>query len=292
MRSVEWLGLVGLLGACAAPQAKDQEGVDSGEPVIETCSTGGPGTTFLMHRVSFARSAEGIAWGSNLDGEVSAAGDGTGCNKPDLVSPEGTEGIDNAFAGLLPALEQTEAAAISGLLQDSVEQGELLLTIEVRGLDDLRSDDCVDVAFGNAEGAPLIGTDGVILAGQSFERPDASVLTVVEEEVVEDGRITFTADFGIKLQILDADLNLLVRQGEVRMDMAPDGQSAVGHFTGGVSIDYMLAEINSYAIDPDLKDLVNLVLPGVGDLQGPEGECDYMSIAFEFEAIPAYFYEN
>lgn len=285
-----------LLVACAPPAEKegaDAEVVDTGElPVCAPPADDLQGVTFLMHKVGFARSTEGVAWGSNLDGEVSAIGDGSGCNKQDLTDPEGTPGIDNAFAGLLPTLEQTEAAAISGLLQDSVEQGELLLTIQVRGLDSYADDDCVSVAFGNATGAPLMGTDGVILAGQSFDRDATDRVVYVDAADVEDGRLSFASDFGIKLQILDANLDLDVTMGQVRMDIAPDGQSATGHFTGGVSIPYMLSEIEKYAIDADLKALLNQVLPVVGDLSSEPGACDMLSMAFEFEAIPAFFYEE
>jgi hypothetical protein len=291
MRRALWLLPAAALAACAPEDGEKADGdLDEGDGPALACDSEGQGTTFLMHRVGFARAEAGVAWGSDLDGLVSPAGDPNGCGKADLVDPEGTPGIDNAFAGLLPALEQTEAAAISGLLQDSVGAGELLLTVEILGLDDMQNDDCVAVQFGNAEGAPLLGTDGEILAGQSFSRnPDDPVVRVDEAQIV-DGSLVFASDFGIKLQILDAKLDLDVTQGQVRMDIDPDGLGAWGHFSGGVSIDYMLAEINSYAIDPGLKDLVNAVLPSVGDLKGDSGACDHMSIAFEYEAIPAYFY--
>jgi hypothetical protein len=298
MMRAAWMGLwaAPLVAACGAGDAKpgDDAGADDtgGPGVCAPPADDVQGVTFLMHRVSFARAADGVAWGSDLDGVVSAAGDPRGCNKLDLTDPEGTPGIDNAFAGLLPALEQTEAAAISGLLQDSVEQGELLLTIQVRGLDSMTDDSCVSVAFGNAEGAPLMGTDGVILAGQSFARNPADRVVYVDAAQIEDGRLLFAGDFGIKLQILDANLDLDVTMGQVRMDIAPDGQSARGHFTGGVSIPYMLSEIEKYAIDADLKALLNQVLPVVGDLSSSGGACDMLSIAFEFEAIPAFFYQE
>jgi hypothetical protein len=275
--------------ACKAPEKEAAELDDTGAPA-QVCAADGPSTTFLMNKVRFARSEGGVSWGSDLDGEVSAGGGTAGCGKVDLVDPEGNPGIDNAFAGLLPALEQTEAAAISGLLQASVGAGELLLTVEVLGLDDYQNDDCVAVQFGNAEGQPLVGADGELLPGQSFSRNPNDPVTRIDEALVDGGRLTFASDFGIKLQILDANLDLDVTQGVVRMDMAPDGQSATGHFTGGVSIDYMLTEIDKYAIDQGLKDLINTVMPAVGDLKGDTGECDHFSIAFEFDAIPAYFY--
>jgi hypothetical protein len=298
MRSPLWVPLVvtGLLGACAPPAEKGAgEGAPSADTGAETCAPpadGEPGVAFLVQRLGFARVDDGVAWGSDLDGAVSAAGDGTGCGKADLVDPEGTPGIDNAFAGLLPALEATEAAAISGLLQDSVLSGELLITVEVFGLDSYVDDDCVSVAFGEATGAPLIGTDGQVLAGQSFARDPADPVVQVEAAAVRDGRLVFDGDFNVALQILDADLQLGVTSGRVRLDMAPDGQSATGHFTGAVSVPYMISEIDKYGIDPAVKDLLRSVLPVVADLSSPEGSCDALSIAFEFGAVPAFFYAD
>lgn len=288
-RTAPLLLLAALAVACKAPEKAAEDGLDTGEAPA-ACASSGPSTTFLMNKVRFARIEDGVSWGSDLDGEVTPAGSTGGCGKVDLTDPEGTPGVDNAFAGLLPALEQTEAAAISGLLQASVGAGELLLTVEMIGLDDYQSDDCIAVQFGNAEGQPMLGTDGELLPGQSFSRNPNDPVTRVDEASVEDGRLVFASDFGIKLQILDANLDLAVTRGVVRMDMAPDGQSATGHFTGGVSIDYMLTEIDKYAIDQGLKDLINTVMPAVGDLKGDSGECDHFSIAFEFDAIPAYFY--
>lgn len=285
---------MGLLGACAAPpKAAGEAGAtaDTGEPpVCGLPEDDAPGHVFVVQQLGFARVAEGVAWGSDLDGVVSAAGDGTGCGKPDVVDPEGSPGVDNAFAGLLPALEATEAAAISALLQDSVKAGELLITFELLGLDDMVDDSCVSVVFGEAVGAPLLGTDGLVLAGQSFSRDPADPVVVVEAAQVEAGRLIFNGDFTVGLQILDADLQLGVTNGRVRLDLAPDGSLAVGHLTGALSVPFILEEIEKYGIDPAVKDLLRTVLPAVADLSSPDGSCDQLSVAFEFTAVPAFFY--
>ncbi|MFM2245263.1 MAG: hypothetical protein RL071_1337 [Pseudomonadota bacterium] len=296
MRSPLWGPLVAtsLLGACAAPPkgaADDGPAADTGAPMeCGLPEDGAPGAVFVVQQLGFARVADGVAWGSDLDGAVSAAGDGTGCGKPDVVDPEGTPGIDNAFAGLLPALEATEAAAISALLQDSVTAGELLITFEVLGLDDTVDDSCVSVVFGEAVGAPLLGTDGQVLAGQSFTRDPADPVVVVEAAEVVGGRLIFDGEFTVGLQILDADLQIPVTSGRVRLDLAPDGSAAVGHLTGGLSVPLMLEEIDKYGIDPAVKDLLRTVLPAVADLSSPDGSCDQLSVVFEFVAVPAFFY--
>ena len=283
------VGLSVLALGCAQDQNSVKQAEDSGEP-LGVCAAGGPSTTYVIQQLRFARNEGGVSWGSDLDGEVTPTGSTGGCGKPDLTDPEGRPGIDNAFAGLLPAIEQTEGAAISALLQDSIRAGELLLTFELLGLDDLENDACIDVQFGNASGSPLLGTDGELLAGQSYLRDPSVAPSRAEAVVVEGGRLIFRADFGIKLQILTAELDLLVTQGEARLDLAPDGSGATGHITGAVHIQTMLDEIDKHGIDQGLKDLIHTVLPAIADLKGPEGTCDHFSLAFEFDAVPAFYY--
>ena len=283
------LTLLAFAGGCASAQNDVKQAEDSAEPPA-VCEAAGPTTTYIIQQIRFARADGGVSWGSDLDGEVTPAGSTGGCGKPDLTDPEGRPGIDNAFSGLLPAIEQTEGAAISALLQDSIRAGELLLTFELVGLDSLSDDDCIDVQFGNATGSPLLGTDGELLPGQSYLRDPEVEPSRAEAARVDDGRLIFQADFGIKLQILTAELDLVVTQGEARLDLAPDGSGATGHITGAVNIQTMLEEIDKHGIDQGLKDLIHTVLPAVADLKGPEGTCDHFSLAFEFDAVPAYYY--
>ena len=116
MRTPVLLATVALLGCSAG----DDSGGPAGNPTGGTCDADGPTATYVMRSLYFARSEEGVGWGFDLDGHASAAGDPEGCGKADLTDPEGQGGIDNAFAGLLPTLEQTEAVAVEGLLQDAI----------------------------------------------------------------------------------------------------------------------------------------------------------------------------
>ncbi len=277
------------LGACK----KDEDtgaAVAAGGP---TCDDPGATVTYVMRQISFARSEGGVAWGFNLDDSVSEIGDPNGCGKQDLTDPEGQPGIDNAFAGLLPTLEQTEAAAVSGLLQASVTSGELLIAMELQGVDDLQNDDCVAINFGAATGTPLLGTDGLILPGQTFSRELDEDSARVEGARIEDGRLIFGADeFGIQIQILDAKLDLGLYKGQVHVDIDPDGGGATGFFGGAFSIDYMTNELGMYAIDAALKDLLNQALPIAADMKGESGTCDHLSVALEYEAVPAFFFDD
>ena len=99
----------------------------------------------VMTSITFAGVEEdGSALGFDLDGHTTAAGDGQGCGKPDFLDPEGNEGIDNAFARLLPAIEATEAVAVTDIVTNLIKSGELLLLVELESLDSDIDDSCVN----------------------------------------------------------------------------------------------------------------------------------------------------
>ena len=100
-----WLAtLIGLVTACDV-ESGTPDVVDSG-----TCEPSGERVTLIARSLRFARSADGVSDGFDLDGFATSAGDDEGCGVPDLTSPDGTSGVDNAVAGLLPILDLTEAA--------------------------------------------------------------------------------------------------------------------------------------------------------------------------------------
>ena len=84
----------------AAVDASLEDTVEQGP-----CGHLGEPQMWLMRRLEFLAHQDGIVDGLDLDGHVTVPGDGTGCGKADFVAPDGREGIDNAFARLVPAIE-------------------------------------------------------------------------------------------------------------------------------------------------------------------------------------------
>lgn len=267
-----------LLLACTEP-----------EPAPEAT---GPGETYtvLLSTLGFARRGDdGTTWGFDLDGHVSAAGDDEGCGHADLSDPEGTPGIDSAFSGLVPALEATEAGAVNTLIQDSIENGELLLLVEVSGVDDLAYDDCVDVRIVRGQGAPMIGTDGAVLDGQTFapldgvEAADIACVPLVDGSV-RAGPFALTLD----MQVLDVELSFGMTDAWLRLDLAEDGRTGWGYFGGAVPNEDILVIVEEDDL-ADLRDLVTSLVTVAADLQlGDEGTCDALSIVFEYGAVEAF----
>ena len=135
---------------------------------LQTCSETGETIVGVISTLTHARRTDGVVWGLNIDGLTSINTDPNGCYKDDLVDPYGNSGIDNAFSALIPALESTEAVALESLVQDSINNGNLLLMVEIKGIDSWENDDCVDVSIWRGQGTPLVGTDGALMTHQSF----------------------------------------------------------------------------------------------------------------------------
>jgi len=267
-------------------------GADSLSEDGPSCDSQANSVTFVMQQLAFAEAEDGVVWGFDLDDHVSEVGDGGGCGKADQVDPEGTPGIDNAFATLFPAIENTEAAAVKDLMQNAVNAGELLMIFEVLGLDDPVDDDCVSVRFGLGQGSPLIGTDGYILDGQSFHRSsDVDPFTMTDAELIDGTLVASPFSADLELQVLDAPLAFAVADGSLRVDLHPELTSASGHFGGGFSTTYVMEVIDGNGVDDELTELLRTALPLAADLDGPDGECLSMSVAIEYTAVPAFFYD-
>ncbi|NCG20504.1 MAG: hypothetical protein GWP91_15965 [Rhodobacterales bacterium] len=266
-----------------------------GSPKDDPVNDGVCGTTearsFVINELFFGRIDEpGVGPGFDLDGLVSEAGDGDGCNKPDLTTASGTPGVDSAFAGLVPILEATEAAAVEGLIHDAIRLGDLLLLFEISGLDSEESDECVQVDVVRASGDPLLGTDGNLLDYQTFARHAEIPPGVVATAYVEDGVLWGSdLDMAFELQVLDEYLDFHLERGQIRLEFAEDG-SAFGEFAGVVSVAQILAEFD--LDDIGVADLIATAVPVAADIYNPDtNTCDWISITFRFEAVPSFIME-
>lgn len=263
---------------------------DKAEPVQTDCLSSGESITAVLNVVRYARRDGDVVWGFNLDDHVSDDNDEEGCDHEDLTDPAGNEGIDNALSGLIPALEATEASAVEDLIQDSVNNGELLIMVSVHGIDDFEDDDCVDFEFARADGSPLIGTDGGMLDGQSFSRSDAPPYVYVEGASLVDGVVDVRGvPLFLPLQILDVELEFTMPGGAVRVELSEDAIMS-GAFGGGVPLADILRIVEEGDLG-DIRELVTSLVTTAADLSpDDDGECQEMSVAFEFETSPAFFF--
>jgi hypothetical protein len=262
------------------------------EAIVADSCEGGETYTWVMTGMFYTRRDDNnnVA-GFDLDDHVSDAGDDEGCGHADLEDPDGNEGIDNAFSGIVPALEATEAAAVEGLIQDSISQGELLLLFQLTGVDDPMNDDCASLSVYRGEGEPMIGTDGTILDSQSFSRSALPPNSTIEQVSIVDGRIEARGlEMVLPIQILDVALTFNIDDAAIQLDIAEDLSGVSGFFSGGVPVEDILVLTEEEDIG-DITALVKTLVTGVADLFPDEdGVCQELSIAFEVEATTAFFY--
>lgn len=276
-----------LLTACADPPPAKVAAPN-------TCTLDDTPQLFVVRSLRFAlEDASGLSYGFDLDGLVSEEGGSTGCGIGDYTSPDGTTGVDNAFIRIVPTLEATEAkiSALEGLVQGAIDSGELLITFEVGGLESWETDTCVAVEVGKALGTPTLGTDGLILDGQTFDPDPAVPPTLLTGGAVAEGALVARGlSTNLPVQILNAEIELPLRQGAVHLEQVED-DLYTGFFAGGVSSAYLLEIASSENVDPVVAELLAAVLAVHSDLPDETGaDCAAMSVTLSFEAVGAYWY--
>lgn len=277
------------LAACAPP---DEAAPDA---PIRTCDERGPGKVAVIQTMTWGRidTETGVSPGFDLDGRVSNANDRLGCSVADYVSPDGAEGVDNGFGRLLPALELTEFMAVEALIAQSIANAGLLITLELNGVDDLENDDCVDLTVGRGTGDVLLGTDGLLEAGQTISFDDELPSFTLEDQQIVDGRlIARPFEVSLPITVFDTSLELQLTQGAIELDFHDDG-TVTGVIAGGTPTAYIINVVNTEAVDAGLTDIMESLLGLYADLSPNDaGECEDISVNFEYEAIPAYFFDE
>ncbi|MCK6504239.1 hypothetical protein L6R53_12695 [Myxococcota bacterium] len=284
--------LLAMLGCGPAPQA------DTGEapaPVAATCDASGGRRHWVMTGLTFVRVQEdGSSDGFDLDGEATETGDdGVGCGIPDMVGLDGTEGVDNAFARLLPVLETTEFIGVEAIIDAAIQSGEVLLIPEIAGAESLVADDCVTVGLRRGAGDPMLDTNGELLASQTLDLDPAFADVEVGELPIVAGSVQARPfSLSLPVSILNADLSFDIAGGAIRYDLAADGTLS-GVMAGGLSTAYLREVASTENVSAEVFELVDSVVDSVADLApDDQGQCTQISITLGFSAVPVYVFED
>jgi hypothetical protein len=246
-----------------------------------------------VQTILFGRAEAGVSPGFDLDGSVTEAGGPTGCGVEDYVSPEGTAGVDNAMAALLPFLESTEAAALEPLIQQKINEGELLLILEVAGLDDPQNDDCVEVGFLRGTGMPALGSDGLLLADQTYELDPSVGESVRGQGAIRDG-VLEAQDLGFLLPVVVFDFDIVLDLHSVALEVTFDDDGG-GEVVLGAGFEWepVLEELLTTPIDRVLVDALPILLGGLADLNPDEqGACQELSVVMQMGAAGAFVFDD
>lgn len=276
------LMLLALIGATAC-KPDDVEPDDSAvtEPSVVAART-----------LAFAEQVDGVSEGFDLDGAVTARGDGTGCGQQDYLSPDGATGVDNAFGSLLPIISAAGGQALPDLVQNAVLSGELLLLF---AMDPPDTDGCIPIQVSRGGSLPMIGTDGRILPGQTFEidhsQPTADVACA---RLQDDGSVLGSGMvLRLPLHVFDETIDLSVTEGTVSM-VANDDGTWHGVVSGAVSVAEVTANVEGFdAIPSALVSAVGTALNQFADLKpNDQGQCEYLSATIVFEGVPAFLFAD
>jgi hypothetical protein len=281
------------VSACETTSLKD---ADAGTGDVSTTPVKSTHKIYVFDTIGFTRlDKDGHAPGFNLDGKVSdgSSDDGT-CMQSDFIGTDGTPGIDNQFATLVPLIEATGISAVEKLLQASIVSGGILLLFELDGVDDLINDPEIHVQVRAAFGVPLLGTDGLLLTDQTFHVSPRDPNVNAGKAVLKDGWLT-TAPFDIDLpvQVFGKDYTLEARNTLVRFHIVDDERIDQGILGAGVTISSVMAIAKKGAEDQgDILPIVESLVGGKGDLvkNAVTGECDQMSAALQFTGVAGFFF--
>ncbi|HJK92598.1 MAG TPA: hypothetical protein RMH85_11485 [Polyangiaceae bacterium LLY-WYZ-15_(1-7)] len=270
---------------------------------LTSCGDGGEGgrETMVVSELTFgARTGEevdgrDVSHGIDLDGRVSDRSDAEACNRADFVAPDGREGIDNQFTFLVEAINDVfQAGTVDGIIQGTINEGRLLLMIDVQGIDDPMNDGDVTVRLFLGEGRPDLSGEDRIVPNQTFDlKEEAEVATFpgrITDGVLEAG--PFTTE--IPVAVFNVFFDLKLHDAQLVAERDEDGTWS-GIVGGGVATDQimnvaMMADaMQGEQISPALRAL----LPRWVDMgKGEDGRCTQLSAALLFESQPAFVYPD
>lgn len=270
------------------------------DDVPPTCQPGAT-ETYVITALNFTReSPRGVAPGFDLDGRTSGSDEQASCGKADMTSPDGQAGIDNQLAQVLPDVEKQVGNAVDGIIQGAINDGRLLVALEVANLNDTKKDECVDLHVKLLDGKPTLGTDGVVEAYQTFDPRKEGQLeshavngatdgdtTVVGK--IDDGQLLIGPfELRIPIAIFDVAFTIHMRKAYIRMRFDEEG-NAEGMLGGGVSMDEIVEGVRTGAGVERIIGPIRAVGKAVADLApNDEGVCTLVSAALTFKARRAF----
>ncbi len=229
-----------------------------------------------------------IADGFDVDGRVSDSSDPQGCRRDDFTSSDGTPGVDNQLALLLPLVDQMTGGALDGAIQAAINNGQLLVTITIDDLDNRCNDDHIGITFQRVAGMPSVGADMRIDPGQTFDLQRSEATSRVDGRVREGFVEAGPFSLAIPIAVLDARFTLNFYAARFRARLLDDG-GLDGIVGGGVSREEFSVHVHSFNIPMALMSTIDGALQLFADLApDARGRCAQVSGAMRLDGRPAF----
>ena len=266
-----------LLAACSDDPVADCRGV---------CGNDNP--LYAVSAMTFeGETSKDVSSGFDLDGVVGTSR--PDCVAEDFTSPDGTKGIDNQLARLLPLLLQAIGEAFPTLIQNAINDGGLSMLFEV--VPPPEGETLPVLAFHRAKGTPLLDSSGALLSGQTFDVQDAAPFAICHGAQVEERRIR-CGPFKLPLAIVVFGIlyQLDFQQALIDVTFDENGENAEIAVGGSLKLADIFNITDNIENGPkNLTSLIHSVLPPLADTIGVETqECDEMSGAAHLKARVAF----
>lgn len=247
--------------------------------------------SLVLSRIVFVRESPmrpEVAEGFDLDERVSNAGDSMTCRQGDLTSPDGTPGIDNQLARLLPTVDMMTGGALDGLFQGAINNGQLLVGVTISNVEDRCDDDEVEVSVSRVIGMPFVGSDMTLDPGQTFDLNRNEQVTRMRGRIRNRVLETDPVTLPLPVTILDARFTLPFYGARMRLRFDEEG-NATGLIGGGISVNEFIMIASTFNIPMSLKDSVASALRLFADLERDSmGKCQRLSGALDVRARHAF----
>jgi hypothetical protein len=242
----------------------------------------------VVRKMSFTGLIEpGVALGFNLDDRVSPMGERESCGHGDLVDPEGNEGIDNQLAKVWEMIKPIVGPQVDALLQGAINEGRVLIMVELAGVDDLKNDDDVTVNVFRGALDPDVGTFGFIAPDQTFDYDYSNPISTATGAKIENGRvIAGPVTLQIPIAILDLNTVAQVHFGRIQLDIADDG-TFKGFIGGALNVPEIVGELLMTGAAAETM-LVKPFFENNADMVKVDGDCTYISIGVNIEGTTAF----
>lgn len=234
-----------------------------------------------------------VANGLDLDGAIDGqAAPGTCAHRP-FTSPAGEAGIDNQQYRAIGCIGFYRQGDYARLINSFMAGGEFTFVLELRGVDDLRNDDDVEVGLYNSRDPVFTDAAGKILPHASMRvAPDSKYRNEMRGRIVDGVLTTEPADIHLFFSQAAAPAEYEFKAARFRLTVAPDGtlRGLMGAYRsldnikkgGGTAGGAAVIGMDCPAYHAALRQLAD------GYPDPATGLCTALSVAHHVAAVPAF----
>ena len=209
------------------------------------------------------------------------------CGHGDFVDPEGASGVDNQMAMAWGLVADLVGEAIEALLQDGINEGRMLVMMELGGVDDLVNDDDVSITIYRSTDVPIVNVAGYLVPDQTYRTDPTFPLVHFEGASIVDGHVKAgPIDLAFPIQAFNADFLVHLEGGYVEFDIDEQGRFK-GHLGGAMDVHHVMQNM----LQTNASQEAELIYPIVEDLadlnRGPDG-CTHLSSGLRFEGVTGF----